>query len=61
MLYSELRLRNLQKNSKQTNPTVVGKLSKFNIASALSIVQFIRQLLYPVVHKDPGNKFHQEY
>ena len=43
MLYSELRLRNLQKNSKQTNPTVVGKLSKFNIASALSIVQFIRQ------------------
>ena len=38
--------------------------SKNNIASALAIVQFIKQLkqfLYPVAHKDPENKFHQEY
>ena len=36
------------KKCKQTDQTFVGNLTKFKIASALSIVQFIRQ-------------FHQEY
>ena len=50
-----------QKNITQKSEQFVHISGKSNIASALAIVQFIRQFLYPVVHKDPENSFHQEY